>query len=583
MSHQRVLALLVAMLVAGVMTASIRAQACAQSIARVDLTPFDRAGGPGLVRVTASATCSWTVTADDAWITFPKGASGTGTALVPFEVAAVPAGTTVFRSGTVRVASSSDTIVQNTSWMSGTVESPTPSRVVPPFTMSGWSLRDTGSGSDTDAVEVGIRLADQTNSAAYFPSIINEAREHVADRYGSVYRNTGWSLEFASLAPGNYIYGARGHQANSIWWFIGTGSFTVVAPFLTTNVTQVPMAIVRSATGVTAMTPAQPVIVSGVPRSSAWTAVPAQPWIVVTPGAGSGEGRFSVSIDTAQLPVTAGGTLTGNVRVQAPGVPGGDLNLPVIVSVHSAGATAPAFGAFDTPADNATGLNGAVALTGWALDDVGVTRVQIYRAPVAAEPQTSLVFIGDAPLVEGARPDVAALNPDYPSATRAGWGYLLLSNVLPGQGTGQFTFYVYAEDAEGRLTLLGGRTVTMANDAATAPFGTLDTPAQGEVISGEYVVRGWVLTPQPATVRPDGSTVAVIIDGQYVGRPVLGQSRPDVGALFPSLNNATIAGGTYRLDTRRLTNGVHTIAWTLFDNMGRVAGIGSRYFIVNNP
>jgi hypothetical protein len=41
--------------------------------------------------------------------------------------------------------------------------------------------------------------------------------------------------------------------------------------------------------------------------------------------------------------------------------------------------------------------------------------------------------------------------------------------------------------------------------------------------------------------------------------------------------------GAYYLNTRNLTNGVHTIAWSVTDSAGRVDGIGSRYFEVNNP
>ena len=37
------------------------------------------------------------------------------------------------------------------------------------------------------------------------------------------------------------------------------------------------------------------------------------------------------------------------------------------------------------------------------------------------------------------RPDVAALFPNSPQNTRAGWGYLMLTNFLPGLGNGTFT------------------------------------------------------------------------------------------------------------------------------------------------
>jgi hypothetical protein len=40
--------------------------------------------------------------------------------------------------------------------------------------------------------------------------------------------------------------------------------------------------------------------------------------------------------------------------------------------------------------------------------------------------------------------------------------------------------------------------------------------------------------------------------------------------------------GYYYLDTTTLSNGLHTIAWTVTDNAGNAQGIGSRYFNVQN-
>lgn len=49
-----------------------------------------------------------------------------------------------------------------------------------------------------------------------------------------------------------------------------------------------------------------------------------------------------------------------------------------------------------------------------------------------------MVYIGSACFVEGARPDVARAYPDYPERTKAGWGYMMLTNMLPGQATVRF-------------------------------------------------------------------------------------------------------------------------------------------------
>ena len=40
--------------------------------------------------------------------------------------------------------------------------------------------------------------------------------------------------------------------------------------------------------------------------------------------------------------------------------------------------------------------------------------------------------------------------------------------------------------------------------------------------------------------------------------------------------------GSGRLDTRTLSNGVHTIAWSVSDDAAHTEGIGSRYFTVVN-
>ena len=69
----------------------------------------------------------------------------------------------------------------------------------------------------------------------------------------------------------------------------------------------------------------------------------------------------------------------------------------------------PPFGSVDLPLDRAQ-VSGAVAVGGWALDDLEVARVLIYRNAVAGEP-ASLVFLGTAVFVPGARPDVERAYP----------------------------------------------------------------------------------------------------------------------------------------------------------------------------
>ena len=247
--------------------------------------------------------------------------------------------------------------------------------------------------------------------------------------------------------------------------------------------------------------------------------------------------------------------------------------------------TVPPFGSFDTPIANATGLTGSVAVTGWALDDNGVTRVRILRAPVSGEPAGTLVHIGDATLVSGARPDIATKFPSAAMKNRAGWGYLMLSLFLPNLGNGTFTLYAYADDADGHSTLLGTRTITCANASSVTPFGAIDTPDQGASVSGTVTNFGWVLSPGTRRSDPTGGgTVRVVIDGLAVGSPAGWTSRTDLSSRFPvgSYPGIGRALGVFSFDSRTLTNGLHTIAWAVTDNMGGTAGVGSRYFTVTN-
>jgi hypothetical protein len=80
----------------------------------------------------------------------------------------------------------------------------------------------------------------------------------------------------------------------------------------------------------------------------------------------------------------------------------------------------------------------------------------------------------------------------------------------------------------------------------------------------------------------DGSTITVMIDGVSVGHPTYNQFRSDIGNLFPGYANSGGAVGFFHINTTTLANGVHTISWNVYDNLGRGEGLGSRYFNVLN-
>jgi hypothetical protein len=196
------------------------------------------------------------------------------------------------------------------------------------------------------------------------------------------------------------------------------------------------------------------------------------------------------------------------------------------------------------------------------------------------------VYIGDAVRVDDARPDVEAAFTTLPMNYRAGWGYLLLTNFLPNGGNGTFVLRAYAADREGHEALIGSRTIVAANSTVTRPFGAIDTPGQGETISGAtYNNFGWVLARGPSMASPVfGGSVSVIIDGVAAGSPGAWTNRGDLDALFPAAiyPGITNALGVYTFDTRAYADGIHTISWGVTTNDQQVDGIGSRYFNIDN-
>jgi len=305
-----------------------------------------------------------------------------------------------------------------------------------------------------------------------------------------------------------------------------------------------------------------------------WTVSDNADWLNLTPGSGTGSGTVTVSVDHSAL---AAGSYTAVISVSSSNASNSPQNLAVYLYVYSTCIDEPPFGSFDTPIDGST-IMSSIAVTGWALDDSGVQDVKIYRGP-----EDNLVYIGDAVFVEGARPDVEAAFPGYPNNSKAGWGYMMLTNFLPDGGNGTFTIHAIATDNTGNQVTLGSKTIYCDNANAVKPFGAIDTPTQGGTASGSNFINwGWALTPLPNYIPTDGSTLNVYVDGVNLGHPTYNMYRVDIATLFPGYANSNGAVGYFYLDTTAYEDGVHTIQWTAVDNAGNIDGIGSRYFTIQN-
>jgi|GEM_PF-1433347 len=303
-----------------------------------------------------------------------------------------------------------------------------------------------------------------------------------------------------------------------------------------------------------------------------WTVTTDQTWLKCDPSSGVNSGLVSVSIDVTGLST---GTYKGTITVSDSAATNSPQTIIVNLKVYS--STDAPFGDFSTPVDGST-VSSNIPVTGWALDDIEIKSVKIFR-----KKGKSLYFIGDAVFVVGARPDVELIYPYYPKNYQAGWGYMMLTNLLPNGGNGTYTIEAIAFDAEGNEITLGTKTIIVDNENAFKPFGTIDTPEQGGTASGNcYVNWGWVLTPQPNHIPFDGSTINVYVDGVNLGNPTYNIYRQDIANAFPSYANSDGAVGRFYLDTTVYENGVHTIQWTATDNAGNTDGIGSRFFTIQN-
>lgn len=302
--------------------------------------------------------------------------------------------------------------------------------------------------------------------------------------------------------------------------------------------------------------------------------IAAQGWLICTPGQGTDSGQVTITVNPSGL---SSGTYTGTLYFK-------DISsqeqlqwVDVTLNVYNHNASGVPFGEFATPLEGST-VRSSIPVSGWVLDDIGVESVRIFR-----EENGTQIYIGDAVFVEGARPDVAAAYPGYPGNTKAGWGYMLLTNFLPNGGNGVFKLLAIATDIEGNQVTLGSRTITCDNANAVKPFGALETPEQGGIASGKsYINWGWALTPQFNMIPIDGSTIDVFVDGVKVGNPTYNIYRDDIANFFPGYANSNGAVGYYYLDTTKYKNGVHIIQWVVTDDAGNTDGIGSRFFSINN-
>lgn len=221
---------------------------------------------------------------------------------------------------------------------------------------------------------------------------------------------------------------------------------------------------------------------------------------------------------------------------------------------------APAYGVMDAPHQNAA-VQGIINIRGWYLSINGVRQVDVLVDGKAA---------GRA--VYGLpRPDVAGAYPNY-NNRNPGYQYALDTKKLTN---GRHTLSVRTTEGSGKQSTVT-RAVNVSNSSSTPVRGIIDSPANNAAVQGTVNIRGWYLSGSGI------NKVEVYVDGKIAGRAAYGLSRPDVAKAYPDYKNRN-AGYQYALDTKKLTNGRHTLSIKATEGNGKQSAVNRTVNVSNTP
>ena len=236
---------------------------------------------------------------------------------------------------------------------------------------------------------------------------------------------------------------------------------------------------------------------------------------------------------------------------------------------------------------------GVLPITGWALDDDGVERVELYVDGVVA----GLADYGRN------RPDVELVFPGYPDGALVGFG-MFLDTTLYSNDLHQISARV-TSNLTGEQTWLNSVTIQINNDTSNlAPFGAITFPNPSSEFYGTCdlsdssrrlsVVSGWALDVGIENGDTGVKYVELLINGGlYANTVVSCFSDPDWGGLtncyglqsldveriFPTVANSPHARFRFVLDVGWLiseigySQGFHEITIRSGDYYGNVANI----------
>lgn len=268
------------------------------------------------------------------------------------------------------------------------------------------------------------------------------------------------------------------------------------------------------------------------------------------------------------------------------------LLLAGLFALATPGLAAAPFGHFGGVIGGGNAGGGFLPLHGWALDDGGIARIEIF---VDGQP-AGTAYYGFS------RPDVKALYPGYPDSSGAGFGYELNTALWLN---GMHTVSAVMVSKTGERVAYGQQYAINFNNTThtLVPFGALEFPRASAQLFGNCdltdpfrrysVVTGYALDTGVELGDTGVKWVELLINGAVYANTVtdsffldeaggwsnfFGLPRPEIKTRYPSIPNAFNSGYRFVLDVGWLIDfgfgrGFHELTVRVGDYSGQVSNI----------
>lgn len=235
------------------------------------------------------------------------------------------------------------------------------------------------------------------------------------------------------------------------------------------------------------------------------------------------------------------------------GVAGKNISFKVCLSNESL----PYMGWLDTLGDNEI-LSGIKDISGWLVYGKEINKVEIL---------VDDAVVGVANTYP--RPDISQVYPGY-MVNKAGFSYKLNTSNLKN---GKHNIKIRATGTDKTTHELPAKQIEVKNEIL--PYmGWLDTPKNGEILSGIKDISGWFIYGK------DISKIEVLINGKVVGK-ARKVARTDVGDSYPGYD-VSKCGYVFDLDTTTFSNGIYNLSIKATGIDGTSSELPSRKIEVKN-